>query len=123
MYLRGTCFEKLNYFEKAEKDFENCVAFSPSNLGYLIHLAQTREKQNTAEKINSAIDTYLQVIKYDKSYALAYNGIGVLLDKKEQYLDAVKYFDLALDLDKSNSLFWNNKGCTLRNLDKYLIFK
>ncbi len=81
----------------------------------LYHLGNAREK---LEKLDLAAQDYFSVIKLDNTHAAAYHGLGLIYDKMNNFAEAIKYFDKALELDFENAIYWHNRGCSYRNLGR-----
>jgi len=43
----------------------------------------------------------------------------MIYDKLENYVNSYSEFSKAIDLDKNNSVFYHNRGCCLKNMEKY----
>ena len=46
--------------------------------------------------------------------------MGLVYDKLTKYEEAIKCFNSAIELEPTNSVYWHNRGCSFRNLGKYL---
>lgn len=55
----------------------------------------------------------------DPKFSPAYNALGMIYDKLENYEVAYQMFSKALNLDNTNSVFYHNRGCCLKNMGKY----
>lgn len=60
-----------------------------------------------------------ELIKSDSKFAAVYNAKGMIYDKLENYSSSYAEFTKAIDLDKNNSVFYHNRGCCLKNMEKY----
>ena len=55
----------------------------------------------------------------DCNFSPAYNALGMIYDKMENYQEAYQQFTKAIELDQRNSVFYHNRGCCLKNMEKY----
>lgn len=118
LFNRGVCYEILSMYLEAEKDFESVLSQDKTCVAYLFHLASVQERMNSEEKRQEAFKNYNTIIQIDPKNAPAYNGIGNIYDKLQKYEDSIKFLNIAIELDNTNSLFWNNRACTSRNMGK-----
>ncbi len=118
LFNRGVCYEILLMCNEAEKDFESVLSQDKRCVAYLFHLASVQDRMNSEEKRQEAFKNYNTIIEIDPKFAPAYNGIGIIFDKLQKYEDSLKFLNIAIELDGSNALFWNNRGCTYRNMGK-----
>ena len=54
----------------------------------------------------------------DPEYVAAYNGIGLVQDKRNNFDEAIKFFNKAIELDSKNPIYWHNRGCSYRNMNR-----
>ncbi len=54
----------------------------------------------------------------DPTHAAAFHGLGLIYDKKTNLIEAIEYFNKAIELDSNNPIYWHNRGCSYRNLGK-----
>ncbi len=59
------------------------------------------------------------VVDADPQYSAGYHGLGLVYDKQNNYEEAIKYFNKAIELEDSNAVYWHNRGCCFRNMGKY----
>lgn len=60
------------------------------------------------------------MIKIDPKHSASYHGLGLICDKKNEYQEAIEYFNEAIKLEEGNSVYWHNRGCCYRNMGKYV---
>jgi len=118
LYNRGLCYEKQTDYLKAEKDLMDCCSLEPNNLNVFHHLAGIQEKLG-GDKLQCALENFSKVINSDPEFIAAYNGIGLVQDKRNNFEEAIKYFNKAIELDQKNPIYWHNRGCSYRNMNKY----
>jgi len=70
-------------------------------------------------QINQALQCYEQIVRIQPDHATAYNNMGVLFNKLEQYQNAERCFDRATCIDSSYANAWFNWGNTLKALEKF----
>lgn len=58
-------------------------------------------------------------MKIDSNFSPAYNAMGMIFDKMEDYNEAYLQFSKAVELDKDNAVFYHNRGCCLKNMGRY----
>ena len=117
LYNRGLCYEKQLDFVKAEKDLLECCKIEPSNINVFHHLAGIQEKIG-GDKLLISLDNFNKVISMDPEYVAAYNGIGLVQDKRNNFDEAIKFFNKAIELDSKNPIYWHNRGCSYRNMNR-----
>ena len=79
-------------------------------------MALLKEKQ---ENFNDAKKILLKIIEIDSSFSPAYNALGMINDRKEDYGEAFDNFSRAIELDSDNAVFFHNRGCCLKNMGRY----
>lgn len=60
-----------------------------------------------------------ELIQNDPCFPPVYNAKGMIYDKLEDYTNSYAEFSKAIDLDRNNSVFYHNRGCCLKNMEKY----
>lgn len=113
------------YYQKAEKIYRKLNnKFKTAITLYGIAVCQTYDKDYTgsestsfeAIKLLESLNESNDVKKYN---AFVYNNLGIVFDELEQFDQAIKYFELSLDLKKGlKGDFERSKGLTLNNMLK-----
>ncbi|WP_052823298.1 tetratricopeptide repeat-containing sensor histidine kinase [Neotamlana sedimentorum] len=115
----------LVYFQKAEKVFKAYnLTYNVAITLYGIAVCQTYHKDYTGSEATSIeVLTLLNTlnetnnVKQYKSYA--YNNLGVVFDELDQYDQAIKYYEISLNLKKQlKGDYERSIGLTLNNLLK-----
>jgi lipoprotein NlpI len=60
-----------------------------------------------------------ELIRVDGTFSPVYNAKGMVYDKMEDYGASYVEFSRAIELDRTNSVFYHNRGCCLKNMEKY----
>ena len=120
LFNRGVCYESVLMYNEAEKDFEKVLSLDKNNVAYLFHLATVQVNEGSEEKRNQAFENYNSIIKIDPKFASAYNGIAIIYEKQQNFENAINFFNKAIELDNTNPIFLNNRGCILKNIGKYI---
>lgn len=68
--------------------------------------------------VDLAMEFMKKAIAFDPEYSDAYESIGVILGRKEQYLEAIEWMDKLLAVKKSSVLAHTNKSLFLMKLGK-----
>lgn len=66
-----------------------------------------------------AISDFLKVIELDKKEFRAYDNIGYAYQSKNLYGEAIKYHDIAIKMNPSSALSFNNRGVCLLYLGEW----
>ncbi len=88
-------FELGNY-DVAIENFENVLEYKDNNEWVYYYLAQAYEANNEVDK---AISNYLKAIAVNYNFIPAYKKVGILFLAREDYEDAVEYFEDYLEMD------------------------
>ncbi len=83
-------------FKKAEKDFQSAVNVLPENTDALWNLALAQEKNG---KLDAAIKTYDQLLKFKTEFETGYYNRGRLKLLKKDFDSAIKDFQRALQIE------------------------
>lgn len=65
-----------------------------------------------------AMENFNRVLELDPEYAPSYNGRGLVWDRNQNFEEAIKDFTQAIHYDNQNSVYYHNRGCCYRNMDK-----
>lgn len=97
-YDLGHVYFELGDYETAIDNFENVIAYEQNQNNELLYyaLAQAYEANNQVDK---AISNYLKAIAVNDKFTLAYKKVGILFLAREDFEDAVEYFESYLEFD------------------------
>ena len=97
-YDLGHVYFELGDYETAIDNYENVIAYEQNQNNELLYyaLAQAYEANN---QIDKAISNYLKAIAVNDKFTLAYKKVGILFLAREDFEDAVEYFENYLDFD------------------------
>ena len=97
-YDLGHVYFELGDYESAIDNFENVIAYEQNQNNELLYyaLAQAYEANN---QIDKAISNYLKAIAVNDKFTLAYKKAGILFLAREDYEDAIEYFENYMDFD------------------------
>ena len=97
-YDLGHVYFELGDYETAIDNFENVIAYEQNQNNELLYyaLAQAYEANN---QIDKAISNYLKAIAVNDKFTLAYKKVGILFLAREDFEDAVEYFESYLEFD------------------------
>ena len=97
-YDLGHVYFELGDYETAIDNFENVIAYEQNQNNELLYyaLAQAYEANN---QIDKAISNYLKAIAVNDKFTLAYKKVGILFLAREDYDDAIEYFENYLEFD------------------------
>lgn len=91
--------------EQAEQDYKKAISIMPNNSVILFNLGSLLLKSN---RIKESLEYFQSAIQNDVKFAPAYNGVGLVFDKQENYEQALVYFEKAVELDGRNSVYLHN---------------
>ena len=77
-------------------NFETVITYQENNELLYYALAQAYEANN---EIDKAISNYLKAIAVNDKFTLAYKKVGVLFLARNDYEDAIEYFEDYLNFD------------------------
>ncbi len=87
--------EAITYLEKYEPEENDDLAKKYAETGYANYKLKNNEE---------AVDAYKKALDAKPDYGTALRGLGnVYYDNTEEYDDAIKYFELAIEKDEENS--------------------
>lgn len=97
-YDLGHVYFELGDYESAIDNFENVIAYEQNQNNELLYyaLAQAYEANN---QIDKAISNYLKSIAVNDKFLLAYKKVGILFLAREDYDDAIEYFENYMEFD------------------------
>ena len=89
------------------------------------NLINTDLKLNNAVKfhekgeLDKAKDLYLEILSLNPRHFQAIQLLGTIASQKKLFLKALELFDLALEIDTTYPIVYNNKGNVLRSLGRF----
>ena len=97
-YDLGHVYFELGDYETAIDNFENVISYEQNQNNELLYyaLAQAYEANN---QIDKAISNYLKAIAVNDKFILAYKKAGILFLARNDYEDAIEYFENYLEFD------------------------
>ena len=97
-YDLGHVYFELGDYESAIDNFENVISYEQNQNNELLYyaLAQAYEANN---QIDKAISNYLKAIAVNDKFILAYKKVGILFLARNDYEDAIEYFENYLEFD------------------------
>jgi len=97
-YDLGHVYFELGDYETAIDNFENVISYEQNQNNELLYyaLAQAYEANN---QIDKAISNYLKAIAVNDKFTLAYKKVGILFLARNDYEDAIEYFENYLEFD------------------------
>lgn len=97
-YDLGHIYFELGDYETAIDNFENVISYEQNQNNELLYyaLAQAYEANN---QIDKAISNYLKAIAVNDKFTLAYKKVGILFLAREDFEDAIEYFENYMDFD------------------------
>ena len=95
-YDLGRVYFELGDYEDAISNFENVIEYKEDNEFLYYYLAQSYEGNN---EIDKAISNYLKAITVNTKFAVAYKKLGILFMARNDFEDAIEYFEDYMNLD------------------------
>lgn len=95
-YDLGRVHFELGDYEDAISNFENVIEYKEDNEFLYYYLAQSYEGNN---EIDKAISNYLKATTVNTKFAVAYKKLGILFMARNDFEDAIEYFEDYMDLD------------------------
>lgn len=101
-YDLGRVHFELGDYQLAIQNFENVLEYKEDNEWVYYYLGQAYEANDEVDK---ALTNYLKAITIDEKFYPAYKKVGVLFLSRNDYEDAIEYFDdyLKFDLPEEES--------------------
>lgn len=95
-YDMGRVQFELGNYEDAISNFENVIEYKENNEFLYYYLAQAYEANN---EIDKAISNYLKSTAVNTKFPMPYKKLGILFLAREDYEDAVEFFEDYAKLD------------------------
>ena len=96
----GTLYFGVSLFEKAIEAFDYVLAIEPR---FTTAAIKKGSALTALERIDSAIEVYLEVLEYEKKDASIYTYLGHCFMQKKDHNKSVYYFNKAIELDAEAS--------------------
>ncbi|KAG9393892.1 TPR repeat [Carpediemonas membranifera] len=112
-YNRGLIYYDLGEYDHAERDFRASLAINPGHSDSHLALARVLRSKD----VHSAIHAMREAMQ-GRSDPDVMNELGEVLIDADQYAEAVKYFSMALELEKK-ARYYNNRGLARYLLDQF----
>jgi len=116
---RGTCLRELGDFTSALKSISRAVELDPDNPEFIFNLGdllETMGVMNMNDKyIDSAIQSFKQVIHLMPENASAWNHLGICYKEKGKTDESKQYFNRARDIT-----LWKKDTPVVRKRDEFL---
>ena len=95
-YDLGRVYFELGNYEASISNFENVIEYKEDNEYLYYYLGQAYEGNNEVDK---AISNYLKAVTYNEKFALPYKKLGILFLAREDFEDAIEFFEDYINLD------------------------
>ena len=95
-YDMGRVMFEMGNYEDAISNFENVIEYKEDNEFLYYYLAQAYEANN---EIDKAISNYLKSTTVNTKFAMPYKKLGVLFLAREDFEDAIEFFEDYIKLD------------------------
>ena len=95
-YDMGRVQFELGNYEDAISNFENVIEYKENNEFLYYYLAQAYEANN---EIDKAISNYLKATAVNTKFPMPYKKLGILFLAREEYEDAMEFFEDYIKLD------------------------
>lgn len=113
--LEGKIFFYTRNFELAHKSFSHIVKSNPDSPSQLIWLGKVQAAENPNSDL--ALSTFQKVIQIDPENSQAYYYLARLLEKKENYKDAIVAYNRSLQAEYQISKSHLRLGILLKKMD------
>lgn len=115
-YDLGRVYFELGSYDLAIENFENVLKYKEDNEWIYYYLAQSYEVN---DQIDKAISNYLRAITVNQEFHPAYKKLGILFLARNDFDDALEYFEDYIKLGLPEEEIKNIKGIIERiNLQK-----
>lgn len=114
----GDLSYKSNDIEATAKNYRKVLELNPLNRSVLVKLATVLQNY-FPEHTDEAIDCYERLLEFDIDTAQIYYELGHLYMQKEDKLNSVSAFKLALERDPENPFYNNSLGYAYAKAELY----
>ncbi len=111
---KGLVFTQMRKYKSAIEAFDRVMEVDPNNIDALINkgtLWYYLENPELSEKILN------EVIEQGDHHGEAYNTLNQIYNDRGDYLQALSFINLALEIHPMDPYFLNNRGFTYLNMD------
>ncbi len=109
----GEAYWGLSFVKEAANDLDSAIFYcskaAENNCAVEQALGRRAELYEKKGNFRASVDDWTKVIELDSS-AICYNNRGYSYNMAQQYVEAIKDLDKAIELDSSNAFAYNNKA-------------
>jgi tetratricopeptide (TPR) repeat protein len=106
---RGNAYFKLGKYKAAIEDFSKALRQEPAEFSLYIKRAKAYEQLKEYKPAIRNVVTYLKYFEKDREATALCGNLHYL---NENYIEALKYFNKNLNVDKSNPEYYKDRGKT-----------
>ena len=118
LYRRGTCYERLNDWNKAEADLEKSLEIMPNQAFVLNYLAYTWAEKKI--NINIALEMLNRATELERDNGYILDSLGWAHYANKDYINAEYFLRQAVELMPSESVINDHYADTLWKLNKHI---
>jgi eukaryotic-like serine/threonine-protein kinase len=100
----GGFYYRLGRYAEAEKQFRTVVELTPDNARGYSNLGVIAHYQNRDEEAAKMLEKSVAI----KPSSVAYSNLGLVYYTLTQYSEAARYYELAIQMNGHDSLWWHN---------------
>ncbi len=116
LYRRGTCYERINNWKKAEEDLEKSLEIKPNQAFVLNYLAYTWTEKKI--NINVALEMLNRATELEEDNGYILDSLGWAHYANKDYINAEYFLRRAVELMPSESVISDHYADTLWQLNK-----
>jgi tetratricopeptide (TPR) repeat protein len=116
LYRRGTCYERINNWKKAEEDLEKSLEIKPNQAFVLNYLAYTWTEKKI--NINAALEMLNRATELEEDNGYILDSLGWAHYANKDYINAEYFLRKAVELMPSESVISDHYADTLWQLNK-----
>jgi len=123
-YLRGVIYETIGDNYNAYLDYKIAKKMDNSDVCYWENLAKVSKE---LEKFDESLENYLGTIKFHlekdetSQLVLCYYEMGSIYDILNNFEEAKKYYEFAIEIDTKEALNYKLKGVDLIHSDEFKV--
>ena len=114
--LLGYALEKENRLDEAQEIYRKILEMNKEDVKAYLGLGRINMVN---EKYNDAKDAYLMAYKINPHSRELLENLAFVYEKLGDLNEALKYIDLAIEMDTNNKHLWTTKGQLLMKSEKY----